>query len=222
MSNLAVPYLASKWLHIQFLISIDEMKNLFNQLGDLFLFSMMGVHPIEEQHVSQERFFEAYGQYLTTIRSGEVIKDEAFRFFFTLAVTKTKEAIQEIDLGNGRGLVRPKFPVVQFQLHRFDYSPVDGKIRPMVFGRDTISWGLQCSYPQLFQNPETRNVEQALNYPNGSLFRSIQQWIRHNTLPTPIIIPNKKVNVPLRIGKECLEWVNNHKELIARGLRVQV
>lgn len=217
----AKPFLASKWLHIQLLIDADEMGELFKELQDFYLFSTMGIKPIGENTLSKEAFLGAYARYIELLKTGHTPNDADFRFFFTAVMTLSIDALQALDIAAGKEMIRPLEPCVQLQLHHFDYSLSDGKIRPMVFGKETISWGLQFSYPQLFQDPSTRDVVQANQYANFALFRKIQLWVRSSTLPTPFIIDGKMQREPIRIGKKCFSWIKNHPELSGRGLSVQ-
>ncbi|MDB6080787.1 MAG: hypothetical protein JWO53_59, partial [Chlamydiia bacterium] len=185
----ATPFLASKWLHIQFLIDKEEMEALLKELSHdgLYLFSTMGIKPVGESAMSQEAFLLAYGRYVAHLQAGRSPDDEEFRPFFTAVMTSSLGALQALDVAEGKEIIRPREPIVQLQLHRFDHSSFDGKIRPMVLGKNTISWGLQISYPQLFQDPATRIVQQASSYANFALFKKVQAWIRTYTLPTPCI-----------------------------------
>ena len=95
----------------------------------------------------------------------------------------------------------------------------------MVFGKGTISWGLQVSYPQLFEDPVTRQVMNALDeehFINARLFRVIRQWVRQYTRPTPLLIEGVKVNVSLRMGHSCLSWIQHHPDLQARGITIAI
>ena len=213
--------MASKWLHLPLLIDVQEMSSLLDHLGEVYLFSTMGVQPVGKNTLFREQFLEAWQQYIASLRS-EKIDEHYFRFFMTLALTKTVDAVVFIDAGDGREMIRPVLPVVQTQMHRFSYSTEDKKFRSMVFGPNTISWGIQFSYPQLFQDPVQRNIEQALNerFVNSTLFRALQEWVRRHTVPTPFFVEGKKVNVPIRLGKNCFSWINTHHDLVKRGLTV--
>jgi hypothetical protein len=217
------PLQASKWLHIQFLIDSEEMKELFSVLSPFVHFSVMGVTEQGGNRLEHQQFLEAYQRYIATLKEGKSPQDSDYRFFFTGILTKTEETVTVLPLPDNREMVRPILPCIQMQLHRFDYSKVDHEIRPMVLGKETISWGVQCSYPQLFQDPETAAVLNALDetlFPNASLFRAMREWIRRHSDPTPFIIQGKKEVVPIRLGKMCRSWIGSHKELQLHGLKI--
>lgn len=219
----AYPFLASKWLHIQFLIDSEEMKLLLQALHPVFLFSTMGIQQAGKNALSIEHFLERYSDYIELLKGATRPQDQDFRFYFTLIMAATLDGVQALLVGENREIIRPFLPVLQMQLHRFDYSKVDGKIRPMVLGKDTISWGVQISYPQLFQDHVTRKVHAANNaalFPNAALFRKLQLWIRAHTLPTAFLAKGVRINSPIRIGKECLHWIECHPELKERGLTI--
>jgi hypothetical protein len=213
-------FLASKWLHIDFLVTHHEIERLLlflqKEHGSLFLFSTLGVQKKGQNQIAIHDFLQAWKEYIEALQKSSPIQETAFRFFFTGCITKSEEAVSFIPIGEDRESIMPHTPCLQMQPHRFSYSKLDGKFRSMVLGKNSLSWGIRISYPQLYQIPNTRTVEDALDesrFPNAALFSSVRSWIRHNTLPTPIIIHDKRVNIPIRIGKECLPWINNHPEL---------
>ncbi len=219
----APQFFASKWLHIQFLIDPEEMQDLFQALGEVFIFSTMGIKPQGENLIPTALFLEQYRRYTDLLKAQESIDDDLFRFYFSAVITREQDALLAIDVGNNREIIRPLKPILQVKLHRFDYSYLDGKIRPSVFGKDTIAWGIEISYPQLYQDPLTRICVKATDpalFPNAELFKQVQHWIRANTVPTPFLAQNVRIRCPIRIGKKCFEWIDSHKELKARKLAV--
>jgi len=219
----APQFFASKWLHIQVLIDSEEMQDLFHTMGEFLIFSTMGIKPVGENQISKAHFLEQYGRYIDLLKAQKSIDDDALRFYFSAVLTRSEEALLAIDVGNNREIIRPLKPILQMKLHRFDYSYVDGKIRPSVLGKDTVSWGVEISYPQLYQDPVTRVCEKATNplfFPNAELFKKVQLWIRANTLPTPFVAQDVRIRCPIRIGKKCFAWIDCHKELKERNLKV--
>ena len=219
------PMQASKWLSTQALLDGDEMTALFDSLGPFGLYQVSGILKSGEGQISQNDFLDCYRQYVETLKSGGIPVDESYRKQFSTAMTTTPDALYALDLEEDRQVVKIARPVVQQQVHRLDYSTVDGKFRPMVLGPDSILWGIQYSYPQLFSNQETLDVQQvndSPDFPNTALFRSIQKWIRHNTIPTPFLVGDQRINVPMRLGKKCLSWINQHPQFSRKGLKVLV
>lgn len=218
-------YLASKFLHFELLIEKEDFDRFFEALGEVFLFSTLGVQLKGQNAISKERFLATWQDYIDDLRHGKAIDDSKFRFAFTLLLTSYNDALRAIAIGDDKEIITPYEPAIQLQLHRFGYSTIDGKFRPMVFGEKSVSWGVRLSYPQLFQYPETRQVMDALDeekFPNAKLFNSLRYWIRHNTQAVPFLVEGKRVNIPMRISKGCFSWINNHKELIDRGLSILV
>jgi hypothetical protein len=54
----------------------------------------------------------------------------------------------------------------------------------------------------------------------GALFRKIQLWSREATRATPFVLEGKRINVPIRIGKNCLSWIGNHPQLQSQNIGV--
>lgn len=222
------PLQASKWLQVQSLLSKNELANLFDfleqSLGNFFLFPCGVVCEKKQGELAKHDFLESYGKYIASLSTGQTPDAAAYRSLFSPALTLTTDALFTIPVGNDRQIIRIAKPVIQFQAHNIDYSPVDKKFHSMVFGIDSIPWGIQFSYPQLFQDNETRQVEmvkKTKNFPNTALFQLIQKWMRSNTIPTPFIAEEKTINVPMKLGKECISWINQHPLLVKKNIQVK-
>ncbi|CUI17744.1 conserved hypothetical protein [Candidatus Protochlamydia naegleriophila] len=218
----APPLQASKWLKCPVLLDIDEMEDLFRALGDFWIFSVSGVLPSAEGEMTQAAFLTEYGRYIEALKRGEFPDEQRARPYFSTVFTTSTDALYEVVLPNQQKLIRVERPVIQLQSHRFDYSPVDGKFRSMVLGQNSIQWGIQFSYPQLFQDAacQVKQVRESEEFPNTVLFKRMQKWVRDHTTATPFLVENNRVNVPIRLGKTCFGWINQHPQLQAKGLVV--
>lgn len=217
------PLQASKWLQVQVLLDSAEMGLLFDALGEFTIFLTGTLQPRGSGAVSHKGFLIAYADYVEHIKKGEEPLDISFRPLFSSVFTKTVEALYLLDAGNEQVIIRPSHPVIQLQLHRLGFSHMDQKFRSMVFGKDSLSWGIQFSYPQVFQDPVTKQiltVNESSEFPNTNLFRTLQRWVRHHTLPTPFLVGNKRINVPVRLGKNSFSWINHHPGLSQHELNV--
>lgn len=218
-------YEASKWLHTQLLIDKNEMEGLLSALSPFHIFLISGVYEPGQEYLSKEDFINIYSSYIDHLKNGTVPEESKYRACFSCVWTKEPNTIFAKPVGDQRRLIRICKPVVQLQLNSIGYSPADGKIRPMVFGKESVSWGLQISYPQIFKNPETKEVEVIAQHPeyvNTLMFKEIQGWIRNFTSPTPFLVDGRKLYATIRIGKECLAWINNHPQLKGKNIKVEV
>lgn len=218
--------MASKWLHFDVLCETEELEKLFQSFGEPFyIYSTLGVGKTGEHALSQESFLDAWQRYLDELKAGLLPEDRNYRFFFTAVCTKTLDAIRAVDIGNERQIIISYEPLLQMQIHRFSYSSMEKKIYSMSFGEKSVFWGIRISYPQLFQYPNTRVVEDALDasrFCNAELFSHVKNWVRKTTQPTPFMIEDKKVMDPMRISKASFSWINNHAGLKACGLIIGV
>lgn len=215
---------ASKWLSYPLLIDSDEMEALLAELGDFDIYRVSGVSTRGEERISRETFLQTYNNYIHALKRGESYPESLYRSVFSSVFSVNEDALFLVYVGDNQQLVKIAKPVIQLQSHRISYSPVDGKFRSMVWGPDSISWGIQFSYPQIFQDFHTKEVRQIADtpeFPNTALFRLLQRWGRYHTVATPFIVDQRKVNVPIRLGKRCFPWINNHPQLISQGLSVQ-
>lgn len=218
------PLQASKWLSSQVLIDGDEMASLFEAIGPVLLYNCGIVNKQGEALINKDIFLKHYRQYIDELKSGVSPHASSFRPLFSLAMTTTTDSLFSIPLADGKEIVRIAKPIIQMQIHYLSYSTVDKKFHPMVFGLDSIAWGIQFSYPQLYQDSHTKmveNVKDTPEFPNTKVFQLLQKWIRNETIPTPFLAEEIATNVPMRLGKKCTSWINTHPDLIKKGISVR-
>jgi len=214
---------ASKWLKVQVLLDPEELKDLLDGLGEVHFLVVSDPVMAEDAEISAEAFVQKYTEYAHLLKQGHVPSNEDFRRCFSCALSRTLDTFYAIPAGHDKYLIKPLKPVIQLQAHHFFYSDLDKKFHPMVLSGESVSWGLQFSYPQLFQNPKTRQIEKVIDspeFPNSALFSKLSKWMRSATLPTPFEVDGARVNVPIRIGKKTLPWIKNHPQLKQRGISV--
>lgn len=217
------PLQASKWLQIQVLADATEMAHLFESLGDFQIFMTGTVCAAHEGEISKSDFLKLYAGYINALKQGHLPDEGLYRQAFSSIFTTDPSHLFQVLVAGDRRIIRLSNPVLQLQMHKMAYSQVDKKFRPMVLGKDCIFWGLQFSYPQLYQD-EAKEVYKALNeekFPDSRLYLQLQKWIRQETVPTPFIVDEKQINVPMRIGKNCLAWIDKHPQLIAQKIQVK-
>lgn len=224
VSTLAEPLLqVSKWLKCQLLADIGEMGDLLDKLGDFSIYLTGCVTKKGEGSLSKSEFLNDYACYIEALKRGELPDSSQYRLPFSSVFTASHEAMYVVPLSSEQQLIRACRPVIQLQAHSLDYSHADGKFRSMVLGKDSVVWGIQFSYPQMYQNNAAKQVEAVVDspaFPNTHLFHLLQRWIRDNTIPTPFLVDGKKINVPMRLGKGCLSWINRHPQLVKKGIQV--
>lgn len=217
------PMQASKWIQIQLLIDGDEIQDLFNSLGEFEIYRCGCILPRGEGKVDRKIFLDCYQSYISSLKAGKIPSEQEYAPFFSSILTLASDCLFVLPVGEKQQILRVAKPIVQLQSHEMDYSVVDGKFRSMVFGGESILWGFQFSYPQLYLNPQTKEIEKVFDNPNHvntQLFRRMQQWTRTHTIPTPFLVNNIKINVPMRLGKFCLSWINMHPQLRKKGITV--
>jgi hypothetical protein len=181
------------------------------------------VTPLGKGRIDRPFFLAAYRHYIEFLKEGRVPPENLYRHIFSSVLTYSADHLYAIPIAQDRQLVRIAKPVVQMQPHSMDYSVYDGKFRPMVLGAESILWGIQFTYPQLYQEATTKEVvkvKENAALPNNRLFHQLQRWMRTHTIPTPFMVGNKKTNVSMRLGKECTKWINHHPQLVLKGIKV--
>lgn len=219
----AVSFQASKWLHLALLCEVKELESLFEALGEKKIVSIAGVSNLGEEVIDEASFLENYARYIDALKQGaEIPSSQLFRWF-TTAISTDTEHFYKIPVSETKGIIRIQRPVIQIQPHWFSYSATDKKIRSGTFSLDNISWGLQFSYPQLYEDPNSKQIHKVLvesTFPNTPMFKILQKWIREHSRATPFKIENQVINAPIRIGKQCFPWINQHQGLANKGMHV--
>lgn len=206
----------SKWIKLPILIDVQEMEALFDALPQFQLFDVQRVTSKGGGILSKEAFLSVYAAYIADLKNG----NSPLRLPSPV-LSVTPEALHPLSIEGDRQLYKPILPVVQMQGHALRYSREDRSFRSQLFGSDGIEWGVQLGYPQIYEEPKTHAILPTRDLPNGSVFREIQSWVRHHTLPTPFIIEGERQNIPARLGKSCFSWINRHPDLIKKGITIE-
>lgn len=211
----------SKWLKWQMLLDEEEIRQLVTELSYPDIFPLGSIVDQIAVESAQEEFIKNYASYIQTLKRGEQTDDLLFRKRFALLFSRDPDAIYVQKVKEDGWLIKPLRPSVQLQLHSFFLSDIDLKFYPMVMSSESITWGLQFSYPQIFQRPKSSEfVKVDSQFPNTVLFKQIILWMRRHTVPTPFVYKGVQTNVPMRIGKKCFSWIDHHLGLKQRGLSV--
>lgn len=216
---------ASKWLSYPVLLDVDEMDTMLDELGNFEIYLVSGVSKRGEGKITKELFLATYRDYINALKEGLDFPESRYRTIFSAVFTANDDALFAVHVGDDQQLIKIAKPVIQLQVHRISYSLVDNKFRSMVLGPDSVAWGIQFSYPQIYQDFKTKQVIQIIesaDFPNTALFRRLQRWGRYHTIATPFLVGNQKTNVPVRLGKHCIPWINRHPGLIQKGLVVDI
>ena len=191
-------YQGSKYLKYQVLCDAEELVQLFD--------SSFSIHPLGLGDGGPTSFLPEYASVIEELKQGRlpVVR------LPTCAFAEDPEALWKQEVPGGRYLMKIGKPVVLVQPHFFTYSPIDGVFRPMTLSQASIFWGLQFSFPQIAQDPKTMEFFEVDPSP---LWQKIKHWVRNSTRATPFVVDGKKMNVPIRLGKNCFSWINRHPQL---------
>lgn len=187
-------YRVSKWVYQRCLFSLEEFSQLVDELKPLF-FPNGRIVDGSDLPYTKERLLKAYAGYL---------EEEPFP---PLIMTLDPQAIDTKEVKSGKFIVHARLPVIQISEHQF-IKGFDGSLLSMVYGKNSIRWGLQFAYPGLFIDPVTKKVVDVLkeeSLPNTHLFKQLQRYLRYNTKPASFIIDGKKINATFRVGKALQE-----------------
>lgn len=214
----------SKWTKCQVLLDDEEMRALLVALGSFTICTVSEPVKMGNEIISTEEFLEKYRAYVFGLKTGTLADESVFRRYFSSVITSSSDLLYAVVVGRDKYLIKPIKPVIQLQAHHFFYSHLDKKFHPMVLSTESVTWGVQFSYPQLYQDPKTHRIAKVSNspeFPNTSLFAQLMKWLRHHTLPTPFYVEkNGRVNAPIRIGHQCRAWIHAHPQLKDKGIAI--
>ncbi|MEN9344391.1 MAG: hypothetical protein RLZZ453_1178 [Chlamydiota bacterium] len=196
----------SKWLKLQVLLDPLELKELLELLSPCHLLNTS--EPVEQEEIPLHQFYQTYTDYV----QGKTLN------FRSVALSKTLSCFYALPLKEGKFLIKPTHPVIQVQSHAFFFSSVDHRFHPMVQSKESIPWGVQFSYPQLFFDKNQNAIISTKSEQNTPLFRTLMQWIRSHSIPTTFIVNGNKQTTPIRIGRKALLWANELPALKAHNL----
>lgn len=212
----------SKWLKMPVLLDGQEMRQLWQELGSVHIMQTSCPVLFGREEMGVEMFCDRYEDYIKALRQGACV--DLFKPMFSCAISTSLDDFYMMPLPKeGMGLVKPIRPVIQMQAHYFFYSTVDRQFHSMVQGKESVAWGIQFSYPQLFQDPQSKMIVKVTDqtlFQNTTLFTTLMRWMRSHTLPTPFVVDGVKTNATIRVGQQALTWVNTHPQLRAKEIGV--
>lgn len=212
----------SKWLSCPALIDADEMQNLLHFLQPFWIVQISGVIQDGQETISLEEFLDFYSSYIHCLQTNHQIDTAKKRRYFSSIWTQQLDALYKVKIKDSAYLIRTDLPVIQLQAHHLTYSAADSAFRSMVFGQEGIDWGIYFSFPSLFQNSqfEVIKIKDKHAFPHADFFKKLQGWMRSHTQVTSFKVNGKTINVPIRLGKNCFKWINQHPQLIKKNIEV--
>jgi hypothetical protein len=218
-----VSFSVSKWLKHQVLLDFSEMQELCSHLAPLHFFNVSEVTALHDLELPLDRFLNSYQDYINLLKSGKVPLDRQIQRHLSCALTTDTNTLYAHPVGTEKYMAKPLKPLVQMQQHRFFPSKTAGTINPMVMSHESIHWGVQLAYPQIFFDGTLYSkVSDETLFPNTALFTKLVKWLRSQTVPTTFLWEDKKIPTPIRLGKQCFSWIHNHAQLKEQGITIHV
>lgn len=208
---------AAKWLKIQVLIDQEELAHLFDRLDPFEIYPLAGALSLESFPMKKETYLQVYGSWIDALKESKIPFSPGEMNASMWSTSPDSLWLQEIS--GKRYVARARLPFLQVQVHQMVYSDADKIFRPMSLSKESIFWGLQFSFPQVFEHPEKGFLKPA-EFLNANLFQTVRKWSRDCTLATPMMIDGVRQNLSIRLGKKCFSWINRHPQLKIRGLSV--
>lgn len=215
-----IPLQVSKWVKVPLLVDDQEMESLIQQLPSFKVYDVQKVTAPQEGIYESRSFLEKYGEYVAALKQGELPQINDFRPLFSSVWSVSEEALFSLPTPEGRRLLKACEPVVQIQMNQIRYAPEEKVFRTQVYSSDSLYWGIQIGFPHIYLDPRTFETGNTRDFPNMALFSAFQRWIRQATLPTPFLVEGERINSPIRLGKACFSWINQHPQLKANRIAI--
>ncbi len=217
---------ASKWLKHAILLNTEEMRSLLSLVDPFFLIPASGVLPDADWQVSLEEFLKQYQTYLKWMESDPALPPPPLRRFFSLMLSSSLDVFYSMAVAPGKKIIKASLPVIQIQLYHCFFSSFDHQIRSMVLSPESFGWGIQISYPQIYEDPKTHQYSKVLleedKFSNSKAFKEMVSWLRKNTQPVPLQ-EEGRAYAPFRIGKQSLEKRQTHlglQKMLSSGVKI--
>lgn len=203
------------------LFNVEELQTLFTELGEFTIWNSSEIVSEKTAFIEKSTFLDEYERYFRDLQEKGDVEGNWSRGIFSSIWTASTEMLYAMKVGEDRYLIKNLQPVVQLHSYFFSFSSIDGKLQPMVLAKDRVLWGLQFSYPQIYQDPKNREIVDvgfAKDYVNSVLFRKLTKWLRSHSAPVFFLTDGKKVPAPMRIGRSCFSWIDEYMPLKRRGM----
>jgi hypothetical protein len=204
----------SMWLSYSFFLSYDEMRDFIDYLSPFYIIRTdIVLDEKDDGIVNSKEFLEVYKNYISDLSLHQGIDEKRVRKYFHAIWTVSLDIAYNIKLKCGRHILKIFRPALVLQHHKMSYNKESQKFFSMVFGKDLLSFGLNLSYPQLYQDPKDKTLHKVMledKFENTLLFNKAKEWIKKHTRPLTVVIDKKKCVQTIRIGKKSLEVLKNH------------
>lgn len=208
-------YQGSKWLKIQALIDADEMQQMFASLGDFWIFSLNGI--FNGDPISREDFLQNYTKIINTLKEGNLPSKELLKNNFACVIAENLQSLWLQKVGEQKFILKMSEPCVILQSHYFTYSNEDKTVRPMSMGENSIFWGFQILFPQIYQDPKSGDF---VDIGPSLFFKTMQRFLRNASKPVVFKIGGQKINTSMRLGCNCYSWIGNHPQLKQQNIQI--
>lgn len=205
----------SRWASLEFLLDLSEIHELFQRLKPFHILSPYAGENQDPFCQTEQEFLSAYEQYLSALKGKEKIDLSLYRKMFTTFFSRNIEDIYRVPLASGKEMLKIERPFIQIKPIVLNVSSIDQSIHVSALNPTGILWGLQASFPQLFQKPNSADIDKVnpKEDVNAELFKTLRGYIREKTKPVKFEVQDREIQTNFRVGEKCLEWIHQHSGL---------
>lgn len=219
------PFEVSRQQKIGFLYDTQDLKELLELFKDIYCIDLTRPGKPSDLIIAFSELLPSLENNVASLKKNQSVSlSSTDQRLLNSSLSSTTDAIAELKLADGRSLLRPTLPLIQINPLRLYYSQELASIKSQVYGSDTIAWGIQLSYPQLFKDQGSGDVISTLTpdspLPNTALFKALQKWMRRNTKICTFKSGDMTISSNVRITPRALEWASSHPQLKEHNLHL--
>lgn len=201
-------YTPSKWIHLSFFFTTEELKDILSSFEKLYFFSLK--NPLYQSEIckSKKDLVDTYDEEIATFLQGE--KKEYLKEILPLALTSDPHDLSLKKLADERVLVCIRKPLVLVRPHYFAISELDQRITK----GNAIFWGIQFSYPLVYIDPVTQQIKEGMKAPNAALFTYLRKWARSHTKLAHFKMRGELIKSPYRISSAMRKTLREKKHCL--------
>lgn len=216
-------YRVSKWMNFQLLLNESELLELFKEIEVQHLLCLSHVGIYEDLYLSKQNYLNLYAKYLELLQKDTILESREIIKKLNVAIAYDFQDFYKIPLPDDKILIKMKSPSIQIKPFHFVYNHELEKFLPNVCSSSTIYFGLEISFPQIFQDPKTfviKHIFKDQKLKSAQQFKKIRSFVRDHTQPARFQIKDNVKVATFRIGKKCINFAKSCPALKKEGLLI--
>lgn len=212
----------SRWTHLDVLLNPDELQELFEKTSLPFLLTAHLFHSEESGCIELETLIDNYSNILKALQSKSELDYSLIRKTCHFFCAKNLEGVFRKKINDNLERIVYQEPLILVKPLSYAFSKVDHTFHVSALSPANLFWGLRFSFPALYQAPGSHEIVSLSpkNNANAMLFKGMRTYLRGASQKVNCEYFGQKIECPLKIGHEVLNWIHPYFESKEKGLRL--